>query len=174
MTVDRFIPAQDLPLFSFGQPQRCTYCGTYDPNGRDHVIPVSMQHVHDEHRWTINGPWTYCCQSCNSILSNHLFDSFLDRCRHVAGRLAERVKPVMWHQWELIRMDYSLRKYIQAQIASRILMHSRADWFESREFYCNIENLKWEFSEKVKPRTFLYSFFSETVREIGHTLYLRS
>lgn len=158
-----------LPVFTFGNTARCTYCG--DPAvERDHVIPVSYQSVHEKNRTSGNGPLTWACSDCNQALSNRYFDTFLARCEWAKWRLECKVKPIEWHNREIRELDHSLRDFVRTEAKKRLWMRNRADFFESRDFILNIENLAWEMQCRRPDTigtTFLFSYFSSTLRLIA-------
>lgn len=133
-----------MPTFHFGCPKFCTYCG--DPaNGIDHIIPIVYQRVGKRMSADKNtgGPITYACRSCNSIAGDKHFASFDERCRYITSRLNTSAAPVHWTLAELRRLDYTLRTFVIRERNRRLWMRARADWFESRDFLLNIENLLW-------------------------------
>lgn len=157
-----------LPAFCFSGQTICAYCG--DPaTGRDHVIPVSAQHVHRKRVMELNGPWVWACQDCNSALSNRHFDSFKRRCEWAAWRLDSKAAPVQWHHWELKPLDYTLRTYVRNQTKRRLWMRNRADFYGSRGFYLNLEPLFWEYArlgERGLGGKYLLSYFSEFKQDL--------
>lgn len=162
-----------LPKFKFGNPNCCAYCGD-PPSGRDHVIPVSFQHLRKDQRNATNGPTTWACQPCNSKLGANWFDDFDDRCRWIRDRIDSAVKPVVWHDYELAKLDYGLRIYIKSESARRLWQRSRADWYESRDYWLNIENLQWqlaEFNPSNPGFLFLESYFRRTIQFLKEQLY---
>lgn len=134
-----------IPHFDFGSPTTCTYCGD-DANATDHVIAVSYQKSgrrkpSDRHGY---GPVTYCCISCNSILSNKWFNGFEERCRHVSTSLNRHATAVQWTNKEIAKVDYSLQGYLEHERNKRLWYRYRADWFQSKDFFLNIEQLRYE------------------------------
>lgn len=186
MQVDRVVKAQSsrerrrdmkrlperptLPVFSFGNPTSCVYCG--DPAWtRDHVIAVSFQRTHRKHCFKTNGPWCWACKDCNIHLHNKFFDSFLSRCEWASWRISVKAKPIEWHEYELKPLDFGLRAYIKNDIAKRRWIQNRADFYGSREFYLNLENLIWECTQMNKTSIggkYLYAYFSSMLREVAN------
>jgi len=155
------------PFFKIGHHSLCVYCG--DPaNATDHVIPVSFQTDHPKppNRKTAFGPVAFCCRSCNSILSNRIFDSFDDRCREVSRSINRDVKPVLWTKGEVRRLDISLRAYIEREQAYRLWMRFRSDWYQSRDYLLNLEQLSWVPYLNREHKAFhseLFKFFEITL-----------
>lgn len=161
-----------LPSFKFGTPQHCTYCGEL-PNSVDHVIPVAYQHVSDFERLDANGPWTYACSTCNSKLGSNFFDTFRDRCQWLHGKLEVAGSPICWNAWDFVALDYNLQQFIKSDERRRKWLRIRADWYGSRDFLLNIENLQWGLpSLNSGPACrFLLDYFGPTVAEIKALLY---
>lgn len=156
-----------LPNFTFGNPNLCTYCGD-DAQSIDHVIAVAYQK--SQNRFNTDklkyGPITYCCSSCNSFLGSSFFDSFELRCRYVSGKLNERAFAVLWTEAEIKKLDYSLADYIQREKNKRLWYRFRSDWFQSREFLLNLEELKWQpILDKTSPKynEQLFNYFQTTL-----------
>lgn len=168
--------AMSLPVFSFGHCSRCTYCG--DPaSDREHVIPVSYQAMNRKAAFVARGPWTWACRDCNAALWNRGFDTFGARCEWAHWRLNKRLQPIHWTFGELSALDYGLRKHVQHEMAKRKWLFHRADWYQSREYYLNLESLAWEANQR-KPDTpgaqFILAYFSDTLRELGELYRNRS
>lgn len=167
-----------LPSFGFGDERDCAYCG--DPaTQRDHVIAVSYQTIQKRRaKMAVRfGPWCWACSDCNRHLSNRYFDSFKERCEWAHWRLAKKTKPIEWHQWELKNLDYTLRTYIRKQIAKRLWIQQRADWYETRDFYLNLENLIWKLQTMEDTGTgakLLRSYFSSILTDISRIYELRN
>lgn len=165
--VDRDPPEQ-LPHFTFGNRLDCTYCGD-PPNCQDHVIAVSYQHGHYKARRESNGPMCWACGDCNRALYNRYFDTFKARCEWARWRIEKKVKPIEWHQRELMRLDYTVRSYCEQQMRKSHWLRSRSDWYQSREFYLNLESLVWE---TIQLRgggagsKFLLGYFASIIEDI--------
>lgn len=160
----------NLPYFRFGNDSVCTYCG--DPaTERDHVIPVIFQHNHDQQRGTINGPITYACHRCNCSLGSHWFDTFSERCRWLSDRIVDGGVTVTWHGWEMAWLDHTLRSYVKKRRNYRKWQAERADWYESRDYWLNIENLQWELQIHSASNPFLKNYFALTLRNLKQRLY---
>lgn len=133
-----------LPNFFFGNEKICTYCG--DPaSGVDHIIPFVYQRSGKRTAAfkTQGGPVTGCCRYCNSIKGDKHFSSFDECCRYIRDRLDIEAKPVVWSIKEIKQLDYKLQSYIESERKRRLWLRGRADWFESRDFLLNLENLLW-------------------------------
>lgn len=167
MLEKRYIPHEILPRFHFGNSNRCTYCGQ-TPSDREHVVPRSMQSLKEHPGFIETGPWTWACRSCNLTLGNRFFPTFKERCQYVQDQISRRVKPVIWHNWELKQFDYGLKKFIAADRARRMSNAERADWFGSRSFLSNIENLQWAMPSpnESRPNRFIQEFFASILRDI--------
>lgn len=162
-----------LPAFSFGSPILCTYCGD-PPADRDHVIPVAFQRTHARQRFEANGPLTWACKSCNSRLHSQWFDSFDARCRWVRDRLNIKAKAVEWSNDEINRLGHSLQSYVRNDRAQRIWQRNRADWYESRDYWLNIENLQWAmsgFNPNNPGVKFLADYFRCSLGNVKQSLY---
>lgn len=160
-----------LPVFSFGNAHVCAYCGDKEATDRDHVVAVSFQHVHKECRYECNGPWCWACRDCNRAIKNRYFDSFKDRCEWTHDRLAAKLQPIKWHKWELNELDKDFRGYIERDVHKRKRLWDRADFYQSRDFYLNLESLIWEVSQLSGNGTgskFLIGFFHSILYDIGN------
>ncbi len=87
---------------------------------------------------------TTACRPCNIKLNNKYFETFLDRCQFAKDDLERRVQPILWTQSQLERLDYTLRTMVENSIKRAIWWRLRADWYQSREFWLNIEPLLWQ------------------------------
>ena len=111
------------------------------------------------------GPIAYCCLSCNSILSNKVFDNFQDRCAEVSNSLNEKTKAVIWSKEEMRKLDVSLKRFVEQDQAKRLWMRYRSDWYQSREYLLNIEPILWEgcFDRlDTQYNEFLFNYFEST------------
>lgn len=160
-----------LPSFTFGDERDCTYCG--DPaTCRDHVIPVAYQ-TNDRKRkgeHSRHGPMCWACSDCNSHLSSRYFDSFKERCVWAHWRIERRVNPIIWSEYELSNLDYTLRSLVRKKVAKQRWMRQRADWYESRDFYLNLEGLIWEVNQLGTSSTghrFVRAYFSSMLYDIA-------
>lgn len=162
-----------LPTFRFGNSNTCTYCGDR-PQALDHVIPVSFQRTHDGARKSSNGPLTWSCNLCNGLLGANWFDSFDDRCRFVVDRLEYVTAPLEWQSFELAHLDYGLRQGIKYENNRRKWLRYRAQWYGSRDYWLNLENLQWllESCKTDNPGwTFLAGYFRHSTKGVQQTLY---
>ena len=164
-----------LPHFKFGNDGICTYCGD-DSDTFDHVIPISFQSelLRSEIPNEV-GPVTFACRDCNHRLGNRYFDTFNQRCEWIQQRLSLKTKAVNWTKLELVRLDWGLRKFIERERDRRLWIQDRADWFDSRSFWLNIEDLTW--IELLKPFTLnfnkpLFEYFSNSISRIS-TVYIK-
>lgn len=120
------------------------------------------------------GPWTWCCDNCNSRLGSRYFDTFKDRCLWLQSALGKHAKPILWHPWELAQLDYGLRLMVTQQITFRTWAQARADFYGSRGFYLNLESLGWLVKERCRDTdagNFLSAFFASTVKDVADRLY---
>lgn len=115
------------------------------------------------------GPTTWSCQHCNSKLNDRVFDTFRDRCEWVRNQLERKAKPVLWHEWEYEKVDYTVRTFVIAEQNKRKWWRFRADFYQSREYYLNLESLQW--LVKDIDNAFLSSFFAPTIAELQQQIY---
>jgi hypothetical protein len=163
-----------LPYFRFGSATACTYCGD-TPEGMDHVICVAAQTIsRKKSNRTLYGPVAYSCSGCNStILNSRGFGSFMERCEYVSKRLSKKADPVYWSQRELGQLDYSLRTFIENENRRRLWYRYRSDWFQSRDFFMNIEPLLWQDCLDPTHPKFnqeLYQYFITSIKCIKRTI----
>lgn len=176
------IESVKLPVFKFGTPKYCTYCGDY-ANEQDHVIAVSYQHnnasvmgarTRTDRQGRSSGPTCYCCTECNRHLSNRWFDTFKERCEWAKQRLENKVKPILWRNSELEELDYKLRHMVETAIKRRQWQRMRADYYQSRDFFLGLESLVWEvgkLSSETMGGRFMRSYFSSIIYDASQALY---
>ena len=155
------------PYFKLGSSTVCVYCGE-TPETMDHVIPVSYQTIIDKpkDRMTDFGPVVHCCHHCNSILGDRYFDTFEARCQKVNHYMTDRLRPVIWTKTEIKALDVSLQRYVEQDQARRKWMFNRADWFQGRDYYLNLEGLLWQSCLDYTSNSFhkeLHRFFAPTL-----------
>lgn len=166
-----------FPVFWFGNSKWCTYCGD-TAECKDHVIPVSCQNDkrtrHNTRASGDYGPWCWACSDCNRRFGGHFFNSFQERCQWISDRLSLKALPVEWHIWEANQLDYSLRSYVLFERMQRLWYRSRADYYQSRDFYLGLEKLLWELSRldrRIIAHDWLRNFFSGICADTKETLY---
>lgn len=152
----------ELPFFRIGQGRDCVYCG--DPaTSQDHVIPIAFQTLADRPKGVRRrfGPTADACFDCNSHLSDRVFNSFDARCQFARDRIAKRAKPIHWSEAELNKLDYKLQTYARRSTQLYKWMRSRADWYESADYFRNLEALQWE--RALRTNRFLIGYFAPTI-----------
>jgi hypothetical protein len=92
----------------------CTYCGAWDGNNRDHIVPVSYNYngrKASTYRNTVP-----CCQECNVLLSNRLYFSLPSRAAYLLGTYERRYKKLLkqpdWSDEEIEELGPSMRTSI--------------------------------------------------------------
>lgn len=166
-----------LPFFTIGHHKFCVYCGDHATE-TDHVICVSSQTIHPKpaRRRTDFGPIAHCCKSCNHILHDKGFDNFDQRCKHVADNINASTQAVIWTKEEIQKLDISLRRYVEHDQARRLWMRMRADWFQSRDYLLNLEQLAWEpclIKDNPKFNQEMFDYFEVTLIWVK-TLYCKT
>jgi hypothetical protein len=160
-----------LPYFEFGSSNLCTYCGDIAA-ARDHVIAVNSQitrNILTSNRQKDFGPITFACISCNNSLSDKSFKTFWDRCLFISNKFSAKARPIRWSLNEIKRLDWSLQTYIEHKRNLNLWYRFRGDWFQSKEFLLNIENLCWEDSldrHSSKYNEELAHYFHSTINWI--------
>jgi len=158
-----------IPYFRIGSPTICTYCGDAG-DAYDHVICVASQTINRKKSdRTEYGPIARSCSSCNGMLGSKYFNSFMERCSFVSHRINLRAKPVLWTRREMSELDWKLLKLVEQDVARRLWYRSRSDWFQSRDFWLNLESINWEQcldSSHPKFNEQLFLFFKSTMNEI--------
>lgn len=147
-----------IPTFAFGSPTTCTYCGD-DRHAKDHVIPWSFQTISDKR--IASGPMTFACRSCNLHLTNHYFGSFWERCTHAHSKIGESMH-AEWAEYEIKKLDYINQCVVRNNMVENARNKIRAEWFMSRDFFLNIENLT-HFENLYSSNEFLRDYFTGTV-----------
>lgn len=110
---------------------------------------------------------TYACRECNChILHSRMFSTFEVRSEYVHNWLENRVKAVFWSMRDIEALSWELRELVRGDRNRRLLMRFRADWYESRTYLLNIENLL--FTDIFSPghpkyNRVLHDYFSTTI-----------
>ncbi len=159
-----------LPDFVFGSVTCCGYCG--DPaNARDHIVPVSFTFSRGRQKDRKKmpeggGPVMRCCSRCNGYLGSRFFPTFLERVQFMNEKLKSKVKPIIWTKQEINALDISLRDIVLKDVQRRRWAQNRADWYESRDFWLNLEPLTYQPCLKPGNRAFharCYEMFESTI-----------
>lgn len=78
---------------------------------------------------------------------------------------------ILWHAWEMVPLDHGLQSYIRRDQNYRKWQRTRADWYESRDYWLNIENLQWELDGCSARNPFINAYFGSTIRFLKEQLY---
>ena len=102
----------------------CCYCGDI-ATCFDHVIPVSFAQKSGKRRddltsiEEIKKKSVGCCEECNSLLSNYIFDSIADRTEYLSDRVAKKYKKLLkspsWSEEELEELEGRLKISVMAK-----------------------------------------------------------
>lgn len=163
------INSNALPGFIFGTPKHCTYCGEI-PTQQDHVVPsVMTTSSRNKPEWS-SGPTCYCCADCNAHLSYRYFETFRERCEWQRDRIDRLALPIRWAPEEIAELNHELQTLIRQNVVRLELLATRASWYQTREYYQNIENLVYAL-QQIKPDTdgnrSILAFFAQTVLDIA-------
>ena len=105
----------------------CIYCNQ-NADTMDHIVPISYLSNRKTGRHSI-GETIECCQECNSLLSNQLFDSIAERAMHINKRLKARYSRLInsqeWAQYELKQMGPEMQQYIRETMKKKEIILSR-------------------------------------------------
>lgn len=74
------------------------------------------------------------------------------------------------------KLDYSLRSYVQTEQCKRTILQDRADWFGTRDYYRNLEELLWQpYLDPSSPKfkQSYYDLFASTLQHISRCVYSR-
>lgn len=141
----------NLPDIHFGTFNWCTYCGDPVKMGIDHLIPISFSYgkSRSSKRFDVMkpgyGPTTGCCGECNTVLSNLIFDTFYDRCRHINLRLKRKALPLFWTPAEIDKELFgSLNHYVHREHNRRRWYQTRSEWLDSKEFFETVASISTE------------------------------
>lgn len=96
----------------------CTYCGAWDGDQLDHVVPVSYNHNISRkstnkvsYRNTVP-----CCRECNSLLGARLYFTIPSRAAYLLGTYERRYKKLLsqpdWSDEEIEELGPSMRTSI--------------------------------------------------------------
>jgi hypothetical protein len=92
----------------------CTYCGAWDGDNRDHVIPASYSQSVPYRKKTFRQKDTVpCCQECNVLLGARLCFTIPSRAAYLLGTYERRYKKLLnqpdWSDEEIEELGPSLR-----------------------------------------------------------------
>jgi hypothetical protein len=92
----------------------CTYCGAWDGNNRDHVVPASYnQNVQRHKKHFKQGTTVPCCGECNVLLGDRLYFSIPSRAAYLLGTYERRYKKLLkqpdWSEEEIEELGPSMR-----------------------------------------------------------------
>jgi hypothetical protein len=95
----------------------CTYCGAWDGDNRDHVVPVSYnQNVYRKKGGRKNVSYKNtvpCCKECNVLLGDRLYFSIPSRAAYLLGTYERRYKKLLkqpdWSEEEIEELGPSMR-----------------------------------------------------------------
>ena len=106
----------------------CTYCGAYDGNNRDHVIPVSYTSLVRHYR---PGTTVPSCSECNSLLGDKMFVTVPERAAYLYTVLPNRYRHELaipdWTADDKKPMAKNMVKKIQTAIKHRDEIKDRLD-----------------------------------------------
>lgn len=103
----------------------CTYCGAWDGNNRDHVVPVAYnrnvnRRVANKVSYRNTVP---CCEECNVLLSSRLYFSIPSRATYLLGTYERRYKKLLkqpdWTADELDELGPSIRTAIEQSMKDK-------------------------------------------------------
>jgi len=154
-----------LEHFNIGSPGVCVYCGD-NATTRDHVIPYAFQTNTRRHGNVFEGlgPTAFCCNHCNSSLNNSVQSTFMERCERISHRLNVMAKPVVWSNSEIDSLDYTLMTIVKKTRAKLLLLRYRADWFQSPDFYLNIDHI--EYQPEIIASGYYMDYFASTIESV--------
>jgi phage FluMu protein Com len=103
---------------------RCAYCGDISTDN-EHVIPYSYvtkipksmrgRRKKDSHHGK-NPNIVRSCRECNSLASNFVFNSFLEKKKYICERVKRRHRKVIncpeWTDEEIEEQDFFLKRYL--------------------------------------------------------------
>lgn len=106
----------------------CTYCGEYDGNHRDHIIPISYVSTIRSYR---PGSTVPACSECNGTLGDRMFITVPERAGYVYRRYSEKYKKLLsmpdWTFSELEVMSDNLRNNIETSLKHRDITKQRIE-----------------------------------------------
>lgn len=90
----------------------CTYCGAWDGNNRDHVVPAS----YNQNKKHFNCDTVPCCGECNVLLGDRLYFTVPSRAAYLLGTYERRYKKLLsqpdWSDEEIEELGPSMRTSI--------------------------------------------------------------
>jgi hypothetical protein len=95
----------------------CTYCGAWDGDNQDHIVPVSynqnVSRVGGRRKGVSYKNTVPCCKECNSLLSDRLYFSIPSRAAYLLGTYERRYKKLLsqpdWSNEEIEELGPSMR-----------------------------------------------------------------
>lgn len=124
----------------------CCYCGDI-ATCLDHVVPVSYSQksgtrINDlTSEEKIKKLTVGCCTECNSLLSNHMFDSIASRAEYLSDQVAKRHKKLLkspaWTDEELEELEGSLKVRVMAKQKLKELTIERLRHLNHMRFMSN-------------------------------------
>lgn len=112
---------------------KCAYCGVY-ADSRDHIIPISF--------FSIGRPSNYashykvnnivkCCNECNTLASNTVFNTFLEKKEYLLDRVGDRYYSLLnspdWKQEEIDELAGTLKKTVENSRAAKEFIKYRIE-----------------------------------------------
>lgn len=126
---------------SLSDADHCVYCG--DPfDCWDHTVSRAYVEKLVE-IMTIETPMylVQSCMECNGVLSDRIFDTFLERFIHVKRRLIQRypVNTIHWTEEELNWLDGRLKQYVETM-----------QWAVERNSRTNQKRIQWRINQNLE------------------------
>jgi len=73
-------------------------------------------------------------------------------------------KPVVWSNSEIDSLDYTLMTIVKKTRAKLLLLRYRADWFQSPDFYLNIDHI--EYQPEIIASGYYMDYFASTIESV--------
>jgi hypothetical protein len=118
------------------ETKKCAYCGE-DANTVDHIIPVSYYYSGKRSGLHLTSEYgkenlADCCQECNYLASNKVFDSLEEKRKYIQEKLTIKYKKIInspfWNDDEIKEMGYKFKKEIKIQQLSRKWILNRINY----------------------------------------------
>ena len=107
----------------------CTYCGAYDGNHRDHVIPVSYTSI--KRNYSVGQIVPSCCE-CNSTLGDRMYVTVPERAAFLFNVYSVKYRTLLdmptWTEDELSEMSINFQKQIKRRILQQTIIKERGEF----------------------------------------------
>jgi len=109
------------------EQQNCIYCGGEGELCKEHVIPVAFlgyRSSDSDKQWIVTA-----CRTCNTLAGSKVFFSIPEKAKYILEQYQRKYKKILntpfWSDDELKKLDYILRKSVQAGVEMKAILNVR-------------------------------------------------